>query len=216
MEVVDNISKTSDQFELRLAALFHDIAKPQTKRFVEGIGWTFHGHEELGARMMGRIGRQLRLPVQTIKTVQKIIRLHLRPMQLVDDSVTDSAIRRLMVDAGDELNDLMKLCRADITSKNPTKVRRFLSNFDRVEKKMREVEEKDRLSRFRPALTGNEIMEMLKIPPGPRVGEIKQKIVDAILDGVIPNENQACRDYLLKITAEDDFSDPNSGKRAHS
>jgi len=216
LEVVDNISKISDKFELRLAALFHDIAKPQTKRFVEGIGWTFHGHEELGARMMNRIGRRLRLPVQTIKSAQKIIRLHLRPMQLVDDSVTDSAIRRLMVDAGEGLGDLMKLCRADITSKNPAKVRRYLANFDRVEQKIREVEEKDRLSRFRPALTGNEIMEILNIPPGPRVGKIKQRIVDAILDGVIPNENQACQEYLRKITAEEDFSDQNRSNEEHS
>lgn len=199
LQVVDNIAQKTDKFELRLAALLHDIAKPQTKRFVEGIGWTFHGHEELGARMVARIGRRMRLPLNTIKYVQKLVRLHLRPIQLADETVTDSAIRRLMVEAGEDIDDLMMLCRSDITSKNPNKVKQFLKNFDRVEQRIKEVEEKDRLRQFKPAMSGTHIMEILNIPPGPLVGKIKQAIVDAILDGVIPNEYQACYDYLLKI-----------------
>jgi len=199
LQVVDNIARKTDRFELRLAALLHDIAKPQTKRFVEGVGWTFHGHEELGARMVERIGRRMRLPLSTIKYVQKLVRLHLRPVQLVDDSVTDSAIRRLMVEAGEEIDDLMMLCRADITSKNPEKVKRYLANFDKVEQKMKEVEEKDKLRNFKLALDGNEIMQALGLTPGPAVGKIKKAVMDAVLDGVIPNEHQACYDYMMKI-----------------
>ncbi len=197
--MVDHIARKTDKFELRLAALLHDIAKPQTKRFIEGIGWTFHGHEELGARMVERIGRRMRLPRSTIKYVQKLVRLHLRPIQLADATVTDSAIRRLMVEAGEDIEDLMLLCRCDITSKNPNKVKQFLQNFDRVEQRMKEVEEKDRLRRFKPAMTGNDIMKILGIPPGPLVGQIKQAVVDAILDGRIPNEYAACYDYLMQI-----------------
>jgi putative nucleotidyltransferase with HDIG domain len=198
-QVLNNISQMSDKFELRLAALLHDIAKPQTKRFVDGVGWTFHGHEDLGARMVGKIGRRMRLPVSTIKYVQKLVRLHLRPMQLVDDTVTDSAIRRLMVDAGEELEDLMMLCRADITSKNPEKVNRYLNNFDQVEQKMKVVEEKDNLRKFRLALDGNLIMETLGIPPGPLVGQIKDAVTDAVLDGKIPNDSDACYQFMMEI-----------------
>jgi poly(A) polymerase len=189
----------TDKLELRFVALFHDIAKPQTKRFVKGAGWTFHGHEDVGARMFGYIGRRLRLPVHQIKYIQKLIRLHLRPMQLVDEAVTDSAVRRLMVDAGEDLEDLMILCRADITSKNPGKVKQYLANFDLVEKKMCLVEEKDNLRNFKLAIDGIEIMKTLNIPPGPLVGEIKQAITDAVLDGEIPNEFDACFQYLLEI-----------------
>jgi poly(A) polymerase len=199
VQVVDNIAEKSDNFELRLAALLHDIAKPQTKQFAEGVGWTFHGHEDLGARMVERIGRRMRLPLSTIRYVQKLVRLHLRPMQLVDESVTDSAIRRLMVEAGNEIDDLMALCRADITSKNPEKVRQYLTNFDMVEQKMHEVEEKDNLRNFRPAINGNIIMKILNIPAGPRVGKIKKAIVDAILDGKIPNQEKACLQYMMEI-----------------
>lgn len=199
LQVVDNIATRTDKFELRLAALFHDIAKPQTKRFVEGVGWTFHGHEELGARMMARIGRRMKLPNQTIKYVQKLIRLHLRPIALAEENVTDSAIRRLMVEAGEEIDDLLTLCRADITSQNPRKVKQYLANFDRVEKRIKEVEEKDKLRQFKPALTGTDIMSILNIPPGPLVGKIKRAITDAILDGVIPNDYEACYQYLMKI-----------------
>lgn len=203
LEVVDNISEKTNKFELRMVALMHDIAKPQTKRFVEGAGWTFHGHEELGARMVERIGRRMRLPLSTIKYVKKLVRLHMRPTQLVDEDVTDSAIRRMMVEAGEDIEDLMLMCRADITSKNPRKVERYLSNFNRVEERIAEVEEKDKLRRFKPAFTGNDIMKHLNIPPGRLVGKIKQAIVDAILDGEIPNEYSACYDYFNKI--KDDF-----------
>lgn len=199
LKVVENIAQKTDKLELRMAALLHDIAKPQTKRFVENVGWTFHGHEDLGARMVVTIGRRMRFPMTTIKYIQKLVRLHLRPMQLVDESVTDSAIRRLMVEAGNDLEDLMSLCRADITSKNPDKVKRYLYNFDLVEKKMQEVEEKDKLRNFQPAINGNMIMDSLKIPAGPLVGKIKKAVVDAVLDGIIPNEKEACFKYLIKI-----------------
>lgn len=207
LKVVDNTSAKTEKFELRLAALLHDIAKPQTKRFVEEIGWTFHGHEDLGARIVARIGHRMRFPNTTIKYVQKLVRLHLRPMQLVDDSVTDSAIRRLMIDAGDQIDDLMLLCRADITSKNPQKVKRYLSNFDVVEDKIQQVGEKDKMRNFRVAIDGNIIMDTLQIPPGPIIGKIKKAITDAVLDGVILNDPQACYKYLLEI--KDDFLDKN-------
>jgi len=199
LQVLDNISDRTDQFELRLAALLHDIAKPQTKKFIEGTGWTFHGHEDIGAHMVGHIGKRMRLPTTTIKHVQKLVRLHLRPMQMVDDSVTYSAIRRLMVDAGNELDDLMALCRADITSKNPQKVKRYLANFDHVECKMKEVEEKDKMRNFKLAIDGNTIMSTLGISPGPLVGELKDEILDAVLDGRIPNNPDACFNYLIEI-----------------
>ncbi len=199
LQVVDNISKYTTDFELRMAALLHDIAKPQTKRFVDGVGWTFHGHEELGAKMVERIGRRMRLPVASIKKIKKLVRLHMRPSQLVQEDVTDSAIRRLMVEAGEDIDDLLTLCRADITSKNPNKVRRYLQNFDWVEKRIAEVEEKDKLRNFKPAFTGEDIMRELNIPPGRIVGEIKQAIVDAILDGKIPNEYGACYHYFMEI-----------------
>lgn len=207
LKVVDNTAAKTEKFELRLAALLHDIAKPQTKRFVEGIGWTFHGHEDLGARMVARIGHRMRFPNTTIKYVQKLVRLHLRPMQLVDDSVTDSAIRRLMIDAGEQIDDLMLLCRADITSKNPQKVKRYLSNFDVVEDKIQQVGEKDKMRNFRVAIDGNIIMDTLQIPPGPIIGKIKKAITDAVLDGVVLNDPQACYKYLLEI--KDDFLDKN-------
>jgi putative nucleotidyltransferase with HDIG domain len=199
LQVVDNIAEKTEKFELRLAALLHDIAKPQTKRFVEGVGWTFHGHEELGARMVERIGRRMKLPLGDIKYAQKLVRLHLRPIQLVDSQVTDSAIRRLAFEAGEEIDDLLILCRADITSKNPKKVKRFQENFDKVESRIAEVEEKDKMRSFKPAISGNDIMKLLNIPPGPLIGEIKNRIVDAILDGEIPNNSKACLDYLNTI-----------------
>lgn len=199
LQVVDNIARVTDRFELRLTALLHDIAKPQTKRFVEGVGWTFHGHEDLGAKIAERIGRRMKLPMNTIKYVQKMVRLHLRPMQLADNSVTDSAYRRVMVEAGDSIDDLLMLCRADITSKNPQKVRQYLQNFDKVEQRIQEVEEKDKLREFKPALTGNDIMNLLSLQPGPIIGKIKDAITDAILDGEIRNDYEACKKYLLEI-----------------
>ncbi|MFZ0392169.1 MAG: HD domain-containing protein [Calditrichia bacterium] len=199
LKVLDNIAGKTEKFELRLAALLHDIAKPQTKRFDQEVGWTFHGHEELGAHMSERILRRMRFPLNVMKYVRKLVRLHLRPMQLVDEAVTDSAVRRLMLEAGEDLEDLMKLCRADITSHNPRRVRQYLNNFDLVEEKMKEVEEKDKIRNFKPAIDGNEIMEILNIPPGPAVGKIKQAVTDAILDGKIPNEHEACLQYMISV-----------------
>jgi poly(A) polymerase len=206
LQVVDNLvdllgGRACDETRwLRWAALLHDIGKPTTKRFVRGTGWTFHGHEELGARMAGRLFRRLRLPAdERLDTVQKLIRLHHRPVSLVDDTVTDSAVRRLLFDAGDDVEDLMLLVRADITSKNPARVRRYLRAFDRVEERMVQVEQKDRLRRFQPPVDGLEIMETLGIPEGLAVGIIKNAIREAILDGEIPNEHDAAFGYMMTV-----------------
>ncbi|MEO5929246.1 MAG: HD domain-containing protein, partial [Candidatus Kapaibacterium sp.] len=184
------------------AALMHDIAKPQTKRFREGIGWSFHGHDEIGARWQDKIFRRLKLPLRARDYVAKLVRLHHRPMVLVDEGVTDSAIRRLVVDAGEDLNDLFTLCRADITSRDARRVRRYLENYDRVIDRIREVEEKDRLRAFQSPVRGEEIMEICGIPPSKLVGVLKGAIEDAILDGKIPNEYDAAREYLLEIRDE--------------
>ncbi len=197
--VVDNISTMTENVYLRLAALVHDIAKPKTKQFREGIGWTFYGHEELGARMVKHIFRKLRLPFDKIPYVEKLVRLHLRPMALVDEEVTDSAVRRLLFDAGDLVDDLMILCRADITSKNPKLVREYTTNYDLVYAKMKEVEEKDRLRAFQPPVRGDEIMQVCGLEPGELVGVLKAKIEEAILDGFIVNEHDAALQYLLSI-----------------
>lgn len=199
LKVLDNISEHTDSFELRMAALMHDIAKPQTKRFVNGLGWTFHGHEELGARMVMRIARRMKLPIASAEYISKLVRLHMRPSQLVGDAVTDSAVRRLITEADEDINDLMTLCRADITSKNPHKVRKYLSNFDKVESRMKDVEALDRQRAFQPAITGNDIMTHLGVPPGPMIGKIKKAITDAIHAGIIPNEKEACFQYFLEI-----------------
>lgn len=198
-KVVDNISEETEDVWLRFAALVHDIAKPQTKAFDENVGWTFHGHEEIGARMMKRIFKRMKLPLNKLEYIEKLIRLHLRPIALVDDSVTDSAIRRLIVQADENLEDLITLCRADITSKNPKKVSRYLNNYEIVMQKVREVQEKDKLRAFQSPVRGDEIMKICKIPPSKKVGEIKSAIEDAILDGIIPNEYKAAREYLEKI-----------------
>ncbi len=198
-QVVDNIANETDDIWLRFAALVHDIAKPQTKAFDEKVGWTFHGHEELGARMMEKIFRRMKLPLNKLPYIEKLIRLHLRPIALVDSNVTDSAIRRLIVQADDDLEDLITLCRADITSKNPKKVSRYLNNYEIVMQKVREVQEKDKLRAFQSPVRGDEIMEICGIPPSKKVGEIKSAIEEAILEGKIPNEYEAARNYLLKI-----------------
>ncbi|MEP0861620.1 MAG: HD domain-containing protein [Ignavibacterium sp.] len=197
--VVDNISKTTENVWLRFAALVHDIAKPQTKKFVEGIGWTFHGHEELGARMMKNIFHRMKLPMNKLEYVEKLVRLHLRPIALAKEEVTDSAIRRLIVQAGEDLQDLITLCRADITSKNPQKVEMYLANYDAVMKKVLEVQEKDKLREFQSPVRGDEIMRICNLKPSKKVGEIKKAIEDAILDGVIENNYEAAMSYLLKI-----------------
>jgi poly(A) polymerase len=199
LKVIDNISEHTDNVWLRMAALMHDIAKPRTKAFKEGIGWTFHGHEEVGARMVKSVFQRLKFPLEHVPFVEKLVRLHLRPMALVDEGVTESAVRRLLYEAGEEIDDLMALCRADITSKNPRLVTQVKGNYERVAQKMAEVEEKDRMRKWRPALDGEEIMQVCGIKPGRAVGRLKQAVVDAILDGKIPNEHEAALTYLLSI-----------------
>ncbi|HOT96096.1 MAG TPA: HD domain-containing protein [bacterium] len=199
LKVVDNVAQVSDQLGLRFAALFHDIAKPQTKEFKPGTGWSFHGHEELGARLFPAIGRRLRLPQEMIDYIQKLIRLHLRPIHLAEEGVTDSAIRRLIFLGGADLDDLITLCRADITSGNAGRVARHLANFDIVVKRMQEVEERDRLRAFQPPVRGDEIMSTLGLAPGPMVGTIKKALEEAILDGLIPNEHDAAFAYMLQV-----------------
>ncbi|MFA6542088.1 MAG: CCA tRNA nucleotidyltransferase [Bacteroidota bacterium] len=198
-QVVDNISQNTGNIYLRFAALLHDIAKPKTKKFVEDIGWTFHGHEEIGARMVKHIFRKLKLPLDHVPYVEKIVRLHQRPMQLVDETVTDSAVRRILFEAGEQIDDLMMLCRADITSKNPNLVKKYTENYDLVYERMKEVEEKDKLRSFQPPVRGDEIMEICQLPPGKLVGVLKSKIEEAILDGTIPNDHDSALNYLHSI-----------------
>jgi len=196
LEVLDNISLHTNKLELRLAALFHDIGKPRTKQFTPGSGWSFHGHEVVGRRMSGGIMKRMRYSAEMIQYVKKLVNLHLRPMSLVSEEVTDSAIRRLIFLAGNDVEDLMILCRADITSKNPQRVKRYLANYERVIKKMEQVEERDRLRNFQPPVDGQEIMQMFNIEPGPQVGKIKKFIEEAILNGEVINEHDACVDYI--------------------
>lgn len=202
LQVVDNISQWTDSVWLRFAALMHDIAKPRTKKFVEGTGWSFHGHEEIGARMMKKIFRRMKLPLSHLPYVEKLVRLHLRPMALVDEGVTDSAVRRLIVQAGEDLDDLFMLCRADITSKNPRLVKRYLANYDMVWEKVQAVREKDTLRAFQSPVRGEEIMKVCGIPPSRMVGELKTVIEEAILDGIIPNDHDAAMEYLLRVKDE--------------
>jgi poly(A) polymerase len=198
-KVVDNITANKDNVWLRFAALVHDIAKPQTKKFIEGTGWTFHAHDEIGARMMKKIFKRMKLPYNKLEYVKKLVRLHLRPIALVNDGVTDSAIRRLVVSAGEDLDDLITLCRADITSKNPAKVNKYLSNYEKVMQKVKEVEEKDRLRAFQSPVRGEEIMKICGIPPSKKVGDIKSAIEEAILDGKIANDYDEALEFLFKI-----------------
>jgi putative nucleotidyltransferase with HDIG domain len=196
LEVVDNVASRSNNLWLRLAALFHDISKPITKAYDEKVGWTFHGHEELGARMVKKLFQKYKFPLYKIDYIEKLIRLHLRPIALIDEQVTDSAIRRLIVAAGEDLEDLITLCRCDITSKNPEKVQAYQRNYDIVVKKINDVIERDKLRAFQSPVRGEEIMKIFNLPPCKGVGIIKERIENAILDGEIPNTYEAAINYI--------------------
>ena len=199
MQVVDNAAKLTNKMEIRFAALVHDIAKPITKKFNKTKGWTYHGHEEVGKRMISYIAKRMKLPNELKNYLQILTKLHLRPIALAKKEITDSAVRRLIFEAGNFIDDLMILCRADITTKNPNKVKKYIKNFDKVEELIRNVKLKDEMKKFQSPVRGEVIMKDLNLEPGPIVGQIKIAIEEAILDGIVKNEYDDAYKYMIKI-----------------